>query len=65
MRLAGAAPANGTGAVFILVMVFSFFSAAFSITGFIIVSSMMADVVEDVAVTTGSARKACCLPPSA
>jgi GPH family glycoside/pentoside/hexuronide:cation symporter len=53
MRLIGILPANGTGALFAIVFAFQFFAATLGLTGFIIVSSMMADVVEDAAVSTG------------
>jgi glycoside/pentoside/hexuronide:cation symporter, GPH family len=53
MRLLGLAPANGTRALLTLVIVFAFISATLGISGFIIASSMMADVVEDAAVVTG------------
>jgi GPH family glycoside/pentoside/hexuronide:cation symporter len=53
MRLIGTLPANGTGALFAIVFVFYFISATLGLSGFIIVSSMMADVVEDAAVSTG------------
>jgi len=53
LRLVGLAPANGTEALFVMVLGFSFISATLGLVGFIIVSSMMADVVEDVAVSTG------------
>jgi glycoside/pentoside/hexuronide:cation symporter, GPH family len=53
MRLLGLAPANGTRALLVLVIVFAFISATLGISGFIIASSMMADVVEDAAVSTG------------
>ena len=53
MRLIGILPANGTGALFAIVFVFSFLAATLGLSGFIIVSSMMADVVEDAAVSTG------------
>ena len=53
MRLIGVLPPNGTRAVFVIVLAFVFISATLGLTGFIIVSSMMADVVEDAAVTTG------------
>jgi glycoside/pentoside/hexuronide:cation symporter, GPH family len=53
MRLFGLAPANGTHALLALVIIFSFFAATLGISGFIIASSMMADVVEDAAVSTG------------
>jgi glycoside/pentoside/hexuronide:cation symporter, GPH family len=52
MRLLGLLPANRTGALFTIVIVFYFISATLGLTGFIIVSSMMADVVEDAVVTT-------------
>jgi GPH family glycoside/pentoside/hexuronide:cation symporter len=53
LRLLGLAPPNGTHALFGLVAVFTFFAATLGLTGFIIVSSMMADVVEDAAISTG------------
>jgi GPH family glycoside/pentoside/hexuronide:cation symporter len=53
MRLIGILPPNGTGALFAIVFVFSFIAATLGLSGFIIVSSMMADVVEDAAVETG------------
>ncbi|MGH8322480.1 MAG: MFS transporter [Steroidobacteraceae bacterium] len=53
MRLVGLLPPNGTGTLFAIVLVFSFISAVLGLSGFIIVSSMMADVVEDAAVSTG------------
>ncbi len=53
MRLVGVLPPNGTRAVFVVVLAFTFLSATLSLTGFIIASSMMADVVEDAAVATG------------
>jgi glycoside/pentoside/hexuronide:cation symporter, GPH family len=53
MRLVGLLPPNGTRAVFIIVLAFAFLSATLGLTGFIIASSMMADVVEDAAVATG------------
>jgi glycoside/pentoside/hexuronide:cation symporter, GPH family len=53
LRLIGVLPPNGTRAVFMTVFIFTFIAATLGLTGFIIVSSMMADVVEDAAVTTG------------
>ena len=53
LRLFGLAPANGTRALLAMVIVFSFVAATLGISGFIIASSMMADVVEDAAVSTG------------
>lgn len=53
MRLLGLLPPNGTGALFAIVMVFIFIAATLGLSGFIIVTSMMADVVEDAAVSTG------------
>ena len=53
MRLLGLLPPNGTGALFAIVLIFQFFAATLGLSGFIIVSSMMADVVEDAAVSTG------------
>ncbi len=53
MRLLGLIPPNGTGALFAIVFVFNFIAWTLGLTGFIIVSSMMADVVEDAAVSTG------------
>ena len=65
MRLLGLLPSNGTQALFAIVFGFQFIAATLRLSGFIIVISMMADVVEDVAVETGNAWKACCLPPTA
>jgi glycoside/pentoside/hexuronide:cation symporter, GPH family len=53
MRLLGHLPPNGTGALFAIVFIFQFIAATLGLSGFIIVSSMMADVVEDAAVSTG------------
>ena len=53
MRLLNLLPPNGTGALFAIVFVFYFMAAVLGLAGFIIVSSMMADVVEDAAVSTG------------
>lgn len=53
LRLLGLLPANGTTALFVIVFVFAFVAATLGLSGFIIVSSMMADVVEDSAVSTG------------
>jgi len=53
LRLIGFLPPNGTRALFIIVLAFTFVAATLGLTGFIIVSSMMADVVEDAAVATG------------
>jgi glycoside/pentoside/hexuronide:cation symporter, GPH family len=52
-RLLNLMPSNGTTALFTILLVFSFIAATLGLTGFIIVSSMMADVVEDAAVSTG------------
>ena len=53
MRLLDLLPPNGTGTLFAIVFGFNFISAVLGLSGFIIVSSMMADVVEDAAVSTG------------
>jgi GPH family glycoside/pentoside/hexuronide:cation symporter len=53
MRLLGLLPPNGTGALFAIVLVFYFIAAVLGLSGLIIVTSMMADVVEDAAVATG------------
>jgi len=53
MRLLGILPPNGAPGIFPMILLSGFISATLGITGFIIVSSMMADVVEDAAVTTG------------
>ena len=53
MRLLGVLPPNGTGSLFAIVFVFTFIAATLGLSGFIIVTSMMADVVEDAAVSTG------------
>jgi len=52
-RLIGVLPLNGTRALFTIVLVFTFLAATLGLTGFVLVSSMMADVVEDTAITTG------------
>jgi Na+/melibiose symporter-like transporter len=53
MRLFELLPSNGTRALFAIIFAFTFIAVALGLTGFIIVSSMMADVVEDAAVSTG------------
>jgi Na+/melibiose symporter-like transporter len=53
LRLLGLMPPNGTRALFAAVLVFIFIAATLGLTGFIIATSMMADVVEDAAVSTG------------
>ena len=53
LRLLGLMPANGTRALFTIVLVFIFITATLGLSGFIIATSMMADVVEDAAVSTG------------
>ena len=53
MRLVGWLPPNGTTTLFVIVLGFTFIAATLGLSGFIIVSSMMADVVEDAAVSTG------------
>ena len=53
MRLLGLLPPNGTGALFAIVLIFYFIAAVLGLSGFIIVTSMTADVVEDTAVETG------------
>jgi Na+/melibiose symporter-like transporter len=53
MRLLGLLPPNGTSALFAIVFVSTFIAAILGLGGFIIASSMMADVVEDAAVSTG------------
>jgi len=53
MRLLGILPPNGAPGIFPMILFSSFISATLGITGFIIAYSMMADVVEDAAVTTG------------
>jgi Na+/melibiose symporter-like transporter len=53
LRLLGLMPPNGTRELFTIVLAFTFIAATLGLSGFIIVSSMMADVVEDAAVSTG------------
>jgi glycoside/pentoside/hexuronide:cation symporter, GPH family len=53
LRLLRILAPNGTRALFAIVFIFTFIAATLGLTGFIIVSSMMADVVEDAAVSTG------------
>ncbi|HSR58280.1 MAG TPA: MFS transporter, partial [Candidatus Binataceae bacterium] len=52
-RLMGILPPNHTSALLTIVIVFYFLTTTLGLTGFIIVTSMMADVVEDAAVSTG------------
>jgi glycoside/pentoside/hexuronide:cation symporter, GPH family len=53
LRLLGMLPANHTSTLLTILLVSHFLTAALGLTGFIIISSMMADVVEDVAMFTG------------
>ena len=53
LRLLGLMPSNGTHALFAVVLAFTFIAATLGLSGFIIATSMMADVVEDAAVATG------------
>jgi Na+/melibiose symporter-like transporter len=53
LRLLGLMPSNGTRALFVIVLGFTFIAATLGLSGFIIATSMMADVVEDAAVSTG------------
>jgi glycoside/pentoside/hexuronide:cation symporter, GPH family len=53
LRLVGLMPSNGTRALFEIVLAFTFIAATLGLSGFIIATSMMADVVEDAAVSTG------------
>jgi len=53
LRLLGIMPANHTSTLLTILLLNYFLTAALGLTGFIIISSMMADVVEDVAVVTG------------
>ena len=53
MRLLGLAPANRTEALLAMVIVFEFIANTLGLSGAIIATSMMADVVEDAAVSTG------------
>ena len=53
MRLLGMLPPNGTESLFALVFAFTFVAATLGLIGFILVTSMMADVVEDAAVASG------------
>jgi glycoside/pentoside/hexuronide:cation symporter, GPH family len=53
LRLLGFMPPNGTRALFEIVLAFTFIAATLGLSGFIIATSMMADVVEDAAVSTG------------
>jgi glycoside/pentoside/hexuronide:cation symporter, GPH family len=53
LRLLGMMPANHTSTLLTILLASYFLTAALGLTGFIIISSMMADVVEDVAVVTG------------
>lgn len=53
MQLLGLLPPLGSEALFVIVLVFTFLAATLGLSGFIIVTSMMSDVVEDAAVSTG------------
>lgn len=53
LRLAGILPPNGSPWIPVVLVADSFVSGTLAIIGFIIVSSMIADVVEDAAVKTG------------
>jgi Na+/melibiose symporter-like transporter len=53
MRLLNLLPLNGTKELFAIVFGFGFISTVLGLSGLIIATSMMADVVEDAAVTTG------------
>ncbi|KRB52341.1 MAG: MFS transporter [Pseudomonadota bacterium] len=53
LRLLGVFPANGDGAVLPLLFVQTVFSTGFTITSAILISSMIADVVEDSELRTG------------
>ncbi len=53
LRLLGLMPANHTSALLGILLLNYLLTATFGLTGFIIVTSMMADVVEDAAVVTG------------
>jgi len=53
LRLLGLMPANHTSTLLTILLTSYFLTAALGLTGLIIISSMMADVVEDVAVVTG------------
>jgi glycoside/pentoside/hexuronide:cation symporter, GPH family len=53
LRLFGILPLNGTRELLLIVVGFTFIAATLGLTGFIVATSMMADVVEDAAVATG------------
>jgi GPH family glycoside/pentoside/hexuronide:cation symporter len=53
LRLIGIMPDNHSSALMVILLSFYLAATTLGIMGFIIVSSMMADVVEDIAVTTG------------
>jgi Na+/melibiose symporter-like transporter len=53
LRLAGLLPPNGSPWIPVILTVDVFISSALALIGFVIVSSMIADVVEDAAVKTG------------
>ena len=53
LKLLDLAPPNGTLATSVLLCADLFFAATLGVMGYIIISSMIADVVEDVAVRTG------------
>ncbi|HXQ11181.1 MAG TPA: MFS transporter [Caulobacteraceae bacterium] len=53
LRLAGVLPPNGSPWIPVILVADSFVSGTLALMGFVIVGSMIADVVEDVAVKTG------------
>lgn len=53
LRILGLAPANGSRALFVLLLVCAVAIGTLAIMGFIIIASMVADVVEDAAVKSG------------
>lgn len=53
LRLAGVAPPQGSAATFAMLLAATYLSLTLAIIGAVIVASMMADIVEDIAVRTG------------
>jgi Na+/melibiose symporter-like transporter len=53
LRLLGVLPANGSGLIPLILAADLFVAGVLGLSGFVIVSSMVADVVEDAAVKTG------------
>ncbi len=60
LRLLNVLPGNGSGWVFTILWFDAFLATTLAIAGFVIISSMIADVVEDARRHRRCARRACC-----